>query len=59
VTGRVRTGRCNLELFRGGSKFKVNIGKLAFCEDRQTGKRSQDVVPSDGTREAFLIMLGL
>jgi len=28
VTDRVRTGRCNLELFRGGLKVNHNIGNL-------------------------------
>ena len=30
VTDRVRTGRCNLELFRGGLKVNHNIGSLAL-----------------------------
>ena len=30
MNGGVRTGRCNLELFRGGSKVKTNIGSPAF-----------------------------
>jgi len=30
VTDRVRTGRCNLELFRGGLKVNHNIGKHDF-----------------------------
>jgi hypothetical protein len=28
VTDRVRTGRCNLELFRGGLKVNHNIGNV-------------------------------
>ena len=28
VNGRVTTGKCSLDFFRGGSKVKVNIGTI-------------------------------
>ena len=47
VTDTVRTGRCSLQFFRGGSKFKVYIGNPASCEDRPSGERPQYVVALD------------
>jgi hypothetical protein len=43
MTDTVRTGRCSLQFFRGGSKFQVNIGKTAFCNKPQSGETPLDV----------------
>ena len=53
VTGRVRTGRCNLELFRGGSKFKVNIGIVHFWINSLRRARPQDMGVSNICRKRF------
>ena len=43
VTDTVRTGRCNLQLFRGGSKFNYNIGNHDFWINSLKRYRPQDV----------------
>ena len=47
MNGGVRTGRCNLELFRGGSKVKTNIGIVNFWINNLKGYRPPDVVVLD------------
>jgi hypothetical protein len=47
VTGRVTTGRCNHDFFRGGSKVKVNIGKPHFWINSLKRAQPQDVVTLD------------
>ena len=54
VTDRVRTGRCNLQLPRGGSKVNYNIGTIPLRNNRPPGRRPQHVVPYDGTRKGVL-----
>ena len=47
VAGRVTTGRCNLDFFRGGSKVKVNIGNDDFWVNRLKRSRPPDIVVLD------------
>ena len=47
-TQQVRTTRCTLLFFWGGSKVNYNIaGNPASCEDSPSGERPQDVVALD------------
>ena len=50
VIDRVTTGRCNHDFFRGGLKFKVNIGIVHFWINNLKRARPQDAVVLDNVR---------
>ena len=50
MNGGVRTGRCNLQFFRGGSKFNYNIGKHDFWINSLKRARPQDIVVLDNMK---------
>ena len=54
VTGRVTSGRCNLQFFRGGSKVKDNIGNHDFWINNLKMDRPQDVVALENERNGKL-----
>ena len=47
VIGRVTTGRCSVDFFRGGSKVNHNIGKHDFWINNPKMARPQDIVALD------------
>jgi hypothetical protein len=54
VIGRVTTGRCNHDFFRGGSKFNYSIGNPASCGDSQSAGQPQDVGVDNHNLEGIL-----
>jgi len=50
VSGRVTTGRCNHDFFRGGSKVNYNIGNHDFWIGSLKRYRPQYVVVLDNER---------
>jgi len=55
VSGRVTTGRCNHDFFRGGSKVNYNIG--TFDIGHWQKNRISDPIPRPESPTIFVIIL--